>query len=122
MRPPAGRALTADPQAPIPTSDRNATHFGAGSDCWNGQYSGREGGTGVEDPYVQSEVTRGPRLGPDNPSPALIAAAVSVPLHSNAAGILPLVDARYANGMPMGTPLAFMLATLTLLASDIEDI
>jgi len=52
--------------------------------------------------------------GPDNPFAVLIAVLVGVPLYSNAAGILPLVDALYAKGMPMGTLLAFMMATVAL--------
>ena len=52
--------------------------------------------------------------GPDNPFAVLVAVAIGVPLYSNAAGILPLVDALYAKGMPMGTLLAFMMATVAL--------
>jgi len=52
--------------------------------------------------------------GADNPFGVLIAVLVGIPLYSNAAGILPLVDALYAKGMPMGTLLAFMMATVAL--------
>ena len=52
--------------------------------------------------------------GPDNPFAVLIAVVIGIPLYSNAAGILPLVDALYAKGMPMGTLLAFMMATVAL--------
>lgn len=52
--------------------------------------------------------------GPDNPFAVLIAVIVGVPLYSNAAGILPLIDALYAKGLPMGTLLAFMMATVAL--------
>lgn len=52
--------------------------------------------------------------GADNPFAVLIAVLVGVPLYSNAAGILPLVDALYAKGLPMGTLLAFMMATVAL--------
>ncbi len=52
--------------------------------------------------------------GSDNPFAVLIAVAIGVPLYSNAAGILPLVDALYAKGLPMGTLLAFMMATVAL--------
>ena len=51
---------------------------------------------------------------PDNPFAVLVAVGIGVPLYSNAAGILPLVDALYAKGMPMGTLLAFMMATVAL--------
>jgi Predicted permeases len=52
--------------------------------------------------------------GPDNPFGVLVAVVIGVPLYSNAAGILPLVDALYAKGLPMGTLLAFMMATVAL--------
>ncbi len=52
--------------------------------------------------------------GADNPFAVLIAVLVGIPLYSNAAGILPLIDALYAKGMPMGTLLAFMMATVAL--------
>lgn len=57
--------------------------------------------------------------GPDNPFAVLIAVLVGVPLYSNAAGILPLVDALYAKGLPMGTLLAFMMATVALSLPEI---
>ena len=49
----------------------------------------------------------------------LVAVGIGVPLYSNAAGILPLVDALYAKGMPMGTLLAFMMATVALSLPEI---
>lgn len=52
--------------------------------------------------------------GRDNPLGPLVAVAIGVPLYSNAAGILPLVEALYAKGLPMGTLLAFMMATVAL--------
>ena len=52
--------------------------------------------------------------GSDNPFAVLVAVALGVPLYSNAAGILPLVDALYSKGLPMGTLLAFMMATVAL--------
>lgn len=52
--------------------------------------------------------------GRDNPFGVLVAVAIGVPLYANAAGILPLVEALYAKGMPMGTLLAFMMATIAL--------
>jgi len=52
--------------------------------------------------------------GADNPFAVLIAVAVGVPLYSNAAGILPLVEALYDKGLPMGTLLAFMMAVVAL--------
>jgi len=52
--------------------------------------------------------------GADNPFAVLIAVLIGIPLYSNAAGILPLIDALYAKGLPMGTLLAFMMATVAL--------
>ena len=50
----------------------------------------------------------------DNPFGVLVAVAIGVPLYSNAAGIMPLVEVLYAKGMPMGTVLAFMMAVVAL--------
>lgn len=52
--------------------------------------------------------------GPGNPFAPLIAVAIGVPLYSNAAGILPLVQALHAKGLAMGTLLAFMMSTVAL--------
>jgi len=52
--------------------------------------------------------------GADNPLGVLVAVVLGIPLYSNAAGILPLVDALYAKGLPMGTLLAFMMAVVAL--------
>ncbi|HEX2704655.1 MAG TPA: permease [Candidatus Lustribacter sp.] len=52
--------------------------------------------------------------GPGNPFGVLVAVLVGVPLYSNAAGVLPLVEALYDKGLPMGTLLAFMMATVAL--------
>ena len=52
--------------------------------------------------------------GADNPFAVLVAVALGIPLYSNAAGILPLVDALYDKGLPMGTLLAFMMAVVAL--------
>ncbi len=57
--------------------------------------------------------------GPDNPFGVLLAVAIGVPLYSNAAGILPLVEALYAKGLPLGTLLAFMMATVALSLPEI---
>jgi uncharacterized membrane protein YraQ (UPF0718 family) len=42
-----------------------------------------------------------------------------VPLYSNAAGILPLVEALHDKGVPMGTLLAFMMAVVALSAPEL---
>ena len=52
--------------------------------------------------------------GEGNPFAVLIAVVIGIPLYSNAAGILPLVDALYDKGLPMGTLLAFMMAVVAL--------
>lgn len=52
--------------------------------------------------------------GPDNPLAVPVAVAVGVPLYSNAAGVLPLVEALHGAGMAMGTLLAFMMSVVAL--------
>ena len=44
----------------------------------------------------------------------LIAVAVGIPLYSSAAGVMPIVQALFAKGLPMGTLLAFMMAVVAL--------
>ena len=52
--------------------------------------------------------------GTDNPLavPALV--ALGVPLYSNAAGTIPIVEALVGKGLPMGSALAFMMAVTAL--------
>lgn len=52
--------------------------------------------------------------GADNPLGVFVAVLIGIPLYSNAAGILPLVEALHAKGLPMGTLLAFMMAVVAL--------
>ncbi len=52
--------------------------------------------------------------GPGNPFAVPVAVLLGIPLYSNAAGILPLVEALYDKGMAMGTLLAFMMAVVAL--------
>ncbi|NMM25337.1 MAG: permease, partial [Phycicoccus sp.] len=52
--------------------------------------------------------------GSGNPFAVLIAVLVGIPLYSNAAGIMPLVQALHDKGLPMGTLLAFMMAVVAL--------
>ena len=52
--------------------------------------------------------------GAANPFAVLIAVVIGIPLYSNAAGILPLVEALHDKGLPMGTLLAFMMAVVAL--------
>lgn len=43
-----------------------------------------------------------------------LAVVVGVPLYSNAAGVLPLVETMYDKGLPIGTVLAFMMSVVAL--------
>ncbi len=52
--------------------------------------------------------------GPNNPLAVPVAVLLGIPLYSNAAGVLPLVEALYAKGLAMGTILAFMMAVVAL--------
>jgi uncharacterized protein len=52
--------------------------------------------------------------GPGNPLAVPIAVAIGVPLYSNAAGTIPIVQALMGKGMPIGTVLAFMMAVTAL--------
>ena len=49
--------------------------------------------------------------GPHNPLAVPFAVLLGVPLYSNAAGVLPLIEALHAKGLAMGTLLAFMMAS-----------
>ncbi len=48
--------------------------------------------------------------GPGNPLAVPLAVLIAIPLYSNAAGTIPIVQALLAKGMPIGTTLAFMMA------------
>lgn len=52
--------------------------------------------------------------GAGNPFAVLVAVGIGIPLYSNAAGIMPLVEALHDKGLPMGTLLAFMMAVVAL--------
>jgi uncharacterized protein len=52
--------------------------------------------------------------GAGNPLAVPVAVLLGVPLYSNAAGILPLVEALHDKGLPMGTLLAFTMAVVAL--------
>ncbi len=52
--------------------------------------------------------------GRDNPLAVPVAVALGVPLYSNAAGVIPIVQALTAKGMAIGTVLAFMMAVTAL--------
>jgi uncharacterized membrane protein YraQ (UPF0718 family) len=50
----------------------------------------------------------------DNPFGVLVAVVIGVPLYSNAAGVMPLVEVLYSKGLPIGTVLAFMMSVVAL--------
>ncbi len=52
--------------------------------------------------------------GPNNPLAVPVAVILGVPLYSNAAGVIPIVQALMAKGLPLGTTLAFMMAVTAL--------
>jgi hypothetical protein len=52
--------------------------------------------------------------GAGNPLAVPIATLLGIPLYSNAAGILPLVEALHAKGLATGTVLAFMMSVVAL--------
>ena len=52
--------------------------------------------------------------GPSNPFAVPIAVLLGIPLYSNAAGVIPLIEALYAKGLALGTVLAFTMAVVAL--------
>lgn len=52
--------------------------------------------------------------GPDNFWAVPLVTLLGVPLYSNAAGVLPLVESLHAAGLPIGTLLAFMMSVVAL--------
>lgn len=52
--------------------------------------------------------------GQDNPFAVIVAVLLGIPMYSNAAGIIPMVEALTLKGMAMGTALAFMMAVTAL--------
>ena len=52
--------------------------------------------------------------GPGNPFAVPAAVLLGIPLYSNAAGVLPLVEVLHAKGLGIGTLLAFMMAVVAL--------
>jgi uncharacterized membrane protein YraQ (UPF0718 family) len=52
--------------------------------------------------------------GSNNPFAVVLAVLVGIPLYSNAAGVMPIVQALYDKGLPMGTLLAFMMSVVAL--------
>ncbi|NYZ73709.1 permease [Candidatus Micrarchaeota archaeon] len=52
--------------------------------------------------------------GPDNPLAVPLVVAIGIPIYSNAAGTIPIVQALMAKGMALGTALAFMMSVTAL--------
>jgi uncharacterized membrane protein YraQ (UPF0718 family) len=52
--------------------------------------------------------------GPNNPLAVPLAVLIGIPLYSNAAGMIPIMEVLTAKGMAMGTALAFMMAVIGL--------
>ncbi len=52
--------------------------------------------------------------GPNNPFAPLIAVLAGIPMYSNAAGVMPLIEVLTAKGMALGTALSFMMAITAL--------
>jgi hypothetical protein len=52
--------------------------------------------------------------GKDNPFAVLIAVIMGIPMYSNAAGVMPLVEVLTGKGMLLGTALSFMMAVTAL--------
>jgi uncharacterized protein len=50
----------------------------------------------------------------DNPFAVPLAVVLGVPMYSNAAGILPIIQVFVAKGIPIGTAIAFMMAVVGL--------
>lgn len=52
--------------------------------------------------------------GRDNPLAVPLVVALAIPLYSNAAGTIPVVEALLNKGLPLGTTLAFMMAIVAI--------
>jgi len=52
--------------------------------------------------------------GPGNPFAVPVAVLLGIPLYSNAAGVIPLIEALAAKGLALGTVLAFTMAVVAL--------
>ena len=52
--------------------------------------------------------------GPSNPFAPLVAVLAGIPMYSNAAGVMPLIEVLTSKGMMLGTALSFMMAITAL--------
>ncbi len=57
--------------------------------------------------------------GPGNPFAVIVAVLIGIPLYSNAAGTIPIVQALVEKGLPMGTALAFMMSIVAISAPEL---
>ncbi|MDA8232088.1 MAG: permease [Magnetospirillum sp.] len=57
--------------------------------------------------------------GPDNPFAVPFAVLVGIPLYSNAAGMIPVVEALLGKGLPVGTVLALMMSITAISAPEL---
>lgn len=53
-------------------------------------------------------------LGAENPFAVLMAVIIGIPIYANATGVMPIFEALYARGVPVGTLLAFMMSVIAL--------
>jgi len=68
---------------------------------------------GIVHGYIPTELVA-KYAGRDNPLAVLIAVLIGIPLYSNAAGMIPVVQALVEKGMAMGTVLAFMMSVTAI--------
>lgn len=53
-------------------------------------------------------------LGNDNPFALILATLVGIPMYADIFGVLPIAEALFAKGVPIGTLIAFMMSVTTL--------
>jgi uncharacterized protein len=68
---------------------------------------------GIVHGYIPTELVV-KYAGRDNPFAVLVAVLIGIPLYSNAAGMIPVVQALVGKGMAMGTVLAFMMSVTAI--------
>ncbi len=68
---------------------------------------------GIVHGYIPAELVV-KYAGRDNPFAVLVAVLIGIPLYSNAAGMIPVVQALVGKGMAMGTVLAFMMSVTAI--------
>ena len=52
--------------------------------------------------------------GPNNPLSVVVATVAGAPLYVNGAGVVPIAEALWAKGVPLGTVMAFIMSTIAL--------